>query len=161
LASEACEFPCLLDRETGKKQQQQNTQETNLLGDSVFFLVGYLKRKTRTVVQCKFKISSALVVMVLSPPRSINQYNITKPSGLDSFLERWILVLCKDLMYSNEQAAAAAWLFSGVPIILAEKLRSSVSKQPQFMMMRKGCRRPISHRLVVVIPLPFCNGMTW
>jgi hypothetical protein len=70
-------------------------------------------------------------------------------------------VLCKDLMYSNEQAAAAAWLFSGVPIILAEKLRSSVSKQPQFMMMRKGCRRPISHRLVVVIPLPFCNGMTW
>ena len=99
--------------------------------------------------------------MVLSPPRSINQHNITKPSGLDSFLGRWIVVLCKDLMYLNEQAAAAACLFSGVPIILAEKLRSSVSKQPQFMMMRKGCRRPISHRLVVVIPLPFCNGMTW
>lgn len=37
LASESCEFPCLLDRETGKKQQQQNTQETNLLGDSIFF----------------------------------------------------------------------------------------------------------------------------
>jgi hypothetical protein len=48
------------------------------------------------------------------------------------------------------------------PSFLAEKLRSSVSKQPQFMMMREGCRHPIPHCLVVVIPaLPFGKGMTW
>jgi hypothetical protein len=40
--------------------------------------------------------------------------------------ERWmlarhtllLLLLCEDLMYSNERAAASARLFSGVPIIL-------------------------------------------
>jgi hypothetical protein len=81
-------------------------------------------------LSCGFYLAAAAV--------SINRYNITKPSGLlqplDSpfsfsvfSFERWmlarhtlllLLLLCEDLMYSNERAAASARLFSGVPIIL-------------------------------------------
>jgi hypothetical protein len=109
-----------------------------------FFRVGNfwnkkVKKKTRTVGQCKFRTLSRVVFIWLPPPPCPSTDTILQShpgccSRLIPFFffcfsfERWmlarhtllllLLLLCEDLMYSNERAAASARLFSGVPIIL-------------------------------------------
>ena len=56
LASESCEFPCLLDRETGKKQQQQNILKKKTYLAIPFFLSRIFKKKN--VVGCLRQIQN-------------------------------------------------------------------------------------------------------
>lgn len=102
--------------------------------ESVTF--GIKKKKRGRLVNANFERS--LVWFLFGRRRRVHQpiqyYKaIRAAAALDSLFlflfsfERWmlarhtlllLLLLCEDLMYSNERAAASARLFSGVPIIL-------------------------------------------
>jgi hypothetical protein len=95
------------------KKKRGRLVNANFERSLVWFLFGCRRRRVHQPIHYYKAIRAAAA--------------LDSPFSVFSF-ERWmlarhtllllLLLLCEDLMYSNERAAASARLFSGVPIIL-------------------------------------------